>query len=126
MSDAGGTEQQLPTVPEVILSSASLLVSLAAESLQQRRLDDASLAIDGVRALMPQVERILPPDAAGGYRQALSDLQMAFASVAGAAGTAEAGAGEGGGEPPAPPKAEPPPAQRQAPRPRIWTPGGDV
>jgi hypothetical protein len=121
-----GPDQQLPTVPEVILSSASLLVSLAAESLQQRRLDDASLAIDGVRALMPQVEKILPPDAAGGYRQALSDLQLAFASVAGAGGQPGGGAEEGGREPPAPPRQEPPPAQQRAPRPRIWTPGGDV
>ena len=35
-------------------------------------------AIEAVRALMPVLERLLPPAALLEYRQALADLQMAY------------------------------------------------
>jgi hypothetical protein len=105
---AGG--QELPSVPDVLLSSAHLLITLAADAIARRdRLDEAGLAIDALRAQMPLLEKIIPPDAVTGYRQALADLQMAYAdAIAG------------------PPAAAAPEEPEAAPRPRIWTPGGDV
>jgi hypothetical protein len=96
------------------------------------------LAIEGVRALLPLVEQVAPPQA-GPIRDALSQLQLAFVRTGGQAaegGSGQGTAGEGAapppGEPPpsAPPQAEPPagepgsgepgPAQRSG---RLWIPG---
>jgi hypothetical protein len=109
-----GQPQELPSVPDVLLSSVHLLITLAADAIARReRLDEAALAIDALAALIPQVERIIPADALSGYRQALSELQLAYA-----------GALSG---PPAEQPAEQPEAPKPAAeRPRIWTPGGDV
>src|SRR5207302_804980 len=71
----------------------------------------AELAIEGVRALLPVVEPLLPPDALREYRQALADLQMAYAEVVSAGGRTT---------PPPPSDVETPP------RPKIWTPRGDI
>ena len=87
----------------------------------ERDLDQVRSAIEGVRALLPLVEPRLGPDAAQ-LRQALSQLQLAYARGTG---------GEPGGAPPeggdAP--AEPQPAEGQEGRGpaqssgRLWVPG---
>jgi hypothetical protein len=108
----GQGPDQLPSVAEVVVSSAQLLVSLAAEAIAAReRLDEAALAIDVLGALMPHLERVLPAGALRGYRQALADLQLAYAGA-----LRPQPASEPGPEP----SVEPPP------RPKIWTPRGDV
>jgi|1185.fasta_scaffold09057_4 hypothetical protein len=109
--------QELPSVPDVLLSSAHLLITLAADSIARReRLAEAELAIEALRAQLPVLERVLPAEAITGYRQALADLQMAFAdAVAGPPARA------GGEERPTDDASQP--AQ---PRPAIWTPGGAV
>jgi hypothetical protein len=83
-------------------------------------------AIEAVRALLPQVEPVLGPDARQ-IRDAISRLQMEYARLAGGGG---APAAPEGGEPaaePAPPGAQPPPnpddpgpAQSSG---RLWVPG---
>jgi hypothetical protein len=78
-------------------------------------------AIEAVRALLPQVEPVLGPDARQ-IRDAVSRLQMEYARLAGAgageqpAGAAGGGEGPGGGE-----DAEP--AGEQAPAPEQAKPG---
>jgi hypothetical protein len=88
-------------------------------------------AIDAVRALLPQVEPVLGPDARQ-IRDAVSRLQMEYARLAGSAGGQGAGdeggeGGEGGeGAPDQAPQQEPPkpgeagPAQSSG---RLWVPG---
>jgi hypothetical protein len=85
-------------------------------------------AIDAVRALLPQVEPILGPDAHQ-IRDAVSRLQMEYARLAGSGGGQPPG-GEGGegGEPAA---EQAPPAEPQKPGDkgpaessgRLWVPG---
>jgi hypothetical protein len=83
-------------------------------------------AIEAVRALLPQVEPVLGPDARQ-IRDAVSRLQMEYARLAGAG--AGAPAAEGAEQPgePAPPGAQQPanpddpgPAQSSG---RLWVPG---
>jgi hypothetical protein len=83
-------------------------------------------AIDAVRALLPQVEPVLGPDARQ-IRDAVSRLQMEYARLAGAGGDTPA---EEGAEPKAQPAPE---GGQQAPKPddagpaqssgRLWVPG---
>jgi hypothetical protein len=76
------------------------------------------LAIEGARALLAVIEDKLGPDA-GAIRDALSQLQMAYARLAGTAGAAPAtGSEPPAQEPPAP--GTPGPAQASG---RLWVPG---
>ncbi len=79
-------------------------------------LEQVRSAIEGVRALLPLVEPRLGPDAAQ-LRQALSQLQLAYARLSGAPAPA-------GQEQPAAPKEEP--GQRPGPAQssgKLWIPG---
>jgi hypothetical protein len=130
-------EEQLKRlrVEDVLVQTLVTFVNLGARRLgltgepESRDLDQAQLAIEGARALMP----LVPPDELGPIRDALSQLQVAFARES-----------QGVGEPPAdaPPPApaegapEPPPADQQPggsaaeeeerakARAKIWTPPG--
>jgi hypothetical protein len=87
----------------------------------ERDLDQVRSAIEGVRALLPLVEPRLGPDA-GQLRQALSQLQLAYAR--GAGGEPGGAPPEGGGAPTEPKPAVgqegPGPAQSSG---RLWVPG---
>jgi hypothetical protein len=100
----------------------------------ERDLAQVQLAIESVRALMPQIEQVAPQQVAP-IRDAVSQLQMAFVQASG--GGAGGGAGEtpvgpaaAGGEPASeeapsqgetqPKPGEPGPAQRSG---RLWVPG---
>ena len=123
-------------VEDVVLQTVATLVNLAARRLgltaepgqeeAERELDQARMAIDGVRALMP----LTPEDQAEPIRQALSQLQMAFAQLAPASETgvdvSPTTAGSAPAPPPAPPAAPPGPdeAERAKARSKIWTPPG--
>jgi hypothetical protein len=87
-------------------------------------------AIEAVRALLPQVEPVLGPDARQ-IRDAISRLQMEYARLAGAGGAGDDDpAGPEGAEKPAEPA---PPAAQQPSNPedpgpaqssgRLWVPG---
>ena len=135
-------EEQLRqvSVEDVILQTVATLVNLAARRLglipeegedpaEVRDLAQAQLAIEGARALQP----LCPDDHQDSIRQALSQLQLAYAGIV----------HEGGGPPPppsgekapaekAPPPADPAPsaapagdeAERAKARSKIWTPPG--
>ncbi len=133
-------EEQLRqvSVEDVILQTVATLVNLGARRLglvpepgddpaAARDVPQARLAIEGARALAP----LCPEDHQDSIRQALSQLQIAFAR--------EAQAARGSGaerEPPAPPADAPrdpaaPPspggqteAERAKARSKIWTPPG--
>jgi hypothetical protein len=83
-------------------------------------------AIDAVRALLPQVETVLGPDARQ-IRDAVSRLQMEYARLAGAGGATAAAEGDEKAAEPGPQGAQQPPnpddpgpAQSSG---RLWVPG---
>lgn len=135
-------------VQEVLLQTVATLVNLggrrlglAPEAQDERDLEQARLAIEGVRALTP----LLGQEEERAVREALSQLQVAYAREAqqpeaapgGSPGAPTPGAGEGpagprGGEPAAgepgqrgsaPGQPSPDEAERAKARSKIWTPG---
>jgi hypothetical protein len=120
------------TSAEVILQTTVSLLNLAGRRLGlagpdggERDLEQVRDAIDAVRGLMPVLERRMAKDL-GPLRDALSQLQMAFAREAGAAGGEGAAAQPAGGRQPAsrqpekPQPGNPGPAQSSG---RLWVPG---
>lgn len=139
-------------VEQVLLESVVSLVNLgmrrtglAPGTEAERDPAQVYVAIESVRALIPQIEQILP-EQAGPIRDAVSQLQLAFVKIGGRPPTGQAPsagdapspsdspdpsapAGEAAGAgapPPAPPAApapkpgEPGPAQKSG---RLWIPG---
>ena len=81
-------------------------------------------AIEAARALLPMVEQELGPQL-GAVRSAVSNLQIAYAKLAGGEPVGAEGAPPGEQAPPPPPEeeikpGEPGPAQRSG---RLWIPG---
>jgi hypothetical protein len=103
------------TVMDVLVQTAVTLVNLGAQKLgEERDLDQARQAIEGVKALMP----LLPDEVHQPLRDALSQLQMAFARES-----------QDPGGPPPEEKPEKKPedadeAEREKARAKIWTPPG--
>ena len=131
-------EEQLRqvSVEDVLLQTVATLVNLAARRLglipeagedpgDARDLQQARLAIDGARALAP----LCPDDHQDSIRQALSQLQLAFAREA-PAGAAPSGESQPAPAPDAPRDSAdaPPPGgseeERAKARSKIWTPPG--
>jgi hypothetical protein len=136
------------TSSELIIQTAVSLLNLggrrlglAAGSQAERDLDQVRDAIDGVRALMPILERHMSSELSP-LRDALAQLQMAYAREAGAtvgagAGARTAQAGPGGEEQAKPgaeqassgqPSQAPPGEESTGPGPaeasgRLWVPG---
>ena len=120
-------------VEDVILQSVATLVNLAGRRLglagteSERDLEQAKLAIDAARALVPlAAEEQREP-----IRQALTQVQMAFAREAGqpAAGEQGASAQPGDSQEGAQPQPQPgakadKDAERARARSKIWTPPG--
>jgi hypothetical protein len=67
-------------VADLLVHTCSLLASLAYGKLapETRDLDDARLAVEALRALLP----VLPEDARAPIQQVLSNLQLAYAGAA--------------------------------------------
>jgi hypothetical protein len=67
-------------VGDMLVHTTSMFASLAYGKLapETRDLDDARLAIDVLRALVP----LLPDDQKGGIQQVVSNLQLAYADAA--------------------------------------------
>ncbi|MDQ3588605.1 MAG: hypothetical protein M3375_09705 [Actinomycetota bacterium] len=126
-------------VEDVILQTVATLVNLAARRLglatapgedlsEERDIEQAQLAIEAVRALVP----LSPEEQSEPVRQALTQLQMAFARETQAAGGAQPAPGSGAAQP----GSSPPGAGEHAPghdatederakaRSKIWTPPG--
>ena len=105
------------TVKDVLLQTVVTLVNLSARKLgmgegEEKDLEQARLGIDGVRALVP----LLPDEEVAPIKEALSQIQMAYAQAAGA------GAQPDTRHPtPDTPDDE---AERAKARSKIWTPPG--
>lgn len=123
-------EEQLKSlrVEDVIVQTIVTLVNLggrraglAPGTEAERDPEQLRLAIEGSRALLGLIEAELGPDGKA-IRDALSQLQMAYAQLAG--GAPEGGGGPaGGGEPSGgaqPPQGGSGPAQSSG---RLWVPG---
>jgi hypothetical protein len=130
-------------VQDVVIQTVATLVNLggrrlglAPEAADERDLEQARLAIEATRALLP----LLGAEEARAVREALSQLQVAYAREAGGQAP-EAGAAPGaatqqqgappqeGGDRPAqggeqPGQPSPGEAERAKARSRIWTPPG--
>lgn len=124
-------------VEHIVLDNVVALINLgmrrtglAPGTEDERDAGQVRLAIEAVRALLPQLEQIAP-DEIGQIRDAVSQLQMAYVRIGGAP------ASEGAPNAPAPGPAAPPPAGDAPPaaRPepsgpgpaqrsgRLWVPG---
>jgi hypothetical protein len=118
---AAQLEEQLKQlrVEDVVVQTIVTLINLGGRKAGlapgtegERDPEQLRLAIEGARALLPLIEAQLGPDGAA-IREALSQLQLTYAQLAG--GGAEGGP-EGGEEPPQGPG----PAQSSG---RLWVPG---
>jgi hypothetical protein len=112
-------------IQDVLLQSVVSLINLTSRRIakeDEQDLDQARVGIDAVRALVD----FLDPDSANQVRNALSELQVAYARAAGT-----------GGEPGEPGREEPPsgepeegaPSERRGerkPPPGLWTPPGSA
>jgi hypothetical protein len=121
------------TVQDVLIQTVVTLINLGGRRLGlagppdqagEKDVEQARLAIEGARALLP----LLPQEQLGPVRDALSQLQMAYASSV-AEPTDETAAGEEAASKAAPPTSEPTPspaeeAERAKARSKIWTPPG--
>jgi hypothetical protein len=124
-------------VEHIVLDNVVMLINLgmrrtgmAPGTEAERDPAQVRLAIESVRALLPQVEAIAPAEA-GQIRDALSQLQLAYVRIGGQApgeGTPEPAASEASSAP-TPPAPEPAPgAEQSGPGPaqrsgRLWVPG---
>lgn len=137
------------TVQDVLIQTVVTLINLGGrrlglagppEEAGDQDPEQARLAIDGARALLP----LLPQDQLGPVRDALSQLQMAYVQLTQQGGQAQPGAGAApgaatgapagaapgaaGGAPagaaPEPDKAAEEEAERAKARSKIWTPPG--
>jgi hypothetical protein len=124
-------EQQLKQlrVEDIVVQTIVSLVNLAGRKAglaqgteDERDPEQLRMAIEAVRGLLPLVEDKLGPDA-GAIREALSQLQMAYARISGGEAPGEPAQGEA--EPPAGAPSQdrpsgPGPAQSSG---RLWVPG---
>ena len=130
-------EMRRVTADQVLLQTIVSLVNLAGRRIGlapgsegERDLGQVRTAIEAIRALLPIVEGAADAPDLAPIRNALSQLQMAYAQEAGGAAPDQGPGGDpsSGGEPPAgaPPAGEQPgpadggPAQRSG---RLWVPG---
>jgi hypothetical protein len=110
-------------VEDVLLQSVVSLINLTSRRIakpDEKDLDQARLGIDAIRALVG----LLPDEAADQVRQALSELQVAYASEAGGGGAAPGSEGAAEGAEPAkePPKERPKGAPEGERPSGLWTP----
>ena len=102
------------TVPDVLVQTAVTLVNLGAQKLgEDGDLEQAKMAIDGARALLP----LLPEDVQAPVKDALSQLQMAFVRES-------QGPGEQAAQTEAEPQEPDDEDERAKARSKIWTPPG--
>ena len=111
-------------IADVVISTVQTLIELGYRrtglvqgAADERDLPQTEVAIEALRALVPVLERLLDPASVTAVRGEIAQLQLAYAR----AGEGPPGeAGEGAAPEPGP---EP---NVDVPRPKIWTPGGEV
>lgn len=72
-------------VADLLLSTAATLAQLGFAKLDEstRDLDQARLAIEGMKALLGALEGAVPDDVLRDFNQVVANLQLAYASTAG-------------------------------------------
>jgi hypothetical protein len=68
-------------VVDFLVSSASTLVAIAFGKLDAGHADEARLAIEALRGLLPALEGSMPKQTGKDLHQALASLQLAYASA---------------------------------------------
>lgn len=131
----GPTEEQIAAfedqlkrirVEDVLVQTIVTLVNLGARRLgltgeeEARDLDQARLAIEGARALMP----LVPVEGLEPVRDALAQLQMAYVRETQGGAAPEPAPAEDAPAPAPTPAEEPDEAERAKARAKIWTPPG--
>jgi hypothetical protein len=109
-------------VEDVLVQSVVSLLNLSARRIgkeDERDLEQARLGIDAVRAVVD----LLPSDAAGQVRDALSQVQVLYAREASGPAPEPADPAK---EPTPTPSPPPPGGRKPEPPPRIWTPPGST
>ena len=108
-------------VEDILIQTVVSLLNLAARKAgltggddEEPDFEQVRQAVDGTKALLPLVEPMLGPDAKQ-VRDALSQLQLAYAR---SGAKPPAGTGAGG-----PQSSEPPPKSDPPPPSRLWVPG---
>ena len=116
-------------VPDVLLQTMATLTDMAGirlglgpEGDEVRDLAQARLAIEALRALYGVAETLIGPAQARMFREPLSQLQLAYAQLAGGEGAP--GPQPGPGAPPPPPPPAPPPPKGTDPASKLWVPPG--
>jgi hypothetical protein len=73
-------------VSDLLLSTAATLAQLGFAKLDEptRDLEQARLAIEGMKALLGALEGAVPEEAVRDFNQVVANLQLAYASAAGA------------------------------------------
>jgi hypothetical protein len=108
-----------------LISFAFLRLGIPPEQNEQfRDLGAARLLIDALKGLLDAVQGRLGAGEAQ-LRDALADLQLTYAELAGRAPGAAAAGAQPGGQPGAPPAADPGPAQGLRRPSGLWVPGQD-
>jgi hypothetical protein len=77
-------------VADFLVSSASTLVALAFGKLDAGQADEARLAIEALRGLVPALEGSIPDQTEKDLRQAVASLQLAYASAVSSSGASAA------------------------------------
>ncbi len=112
-------------VEDVVLQTVATLINIAVLRLglageeTERDPDQAKMAIDAARGLLP----VVPEEQAMAVKDALSQVQMAFAREAQGAPAAPAASAPDASQEPAPQGKEDD-AERERARSKIWTPPG--
>jgi hypothetical protein len=113
-------------VEDIIVQTIVSLLNLGARKAglvegteDELDLEQTRLAIDGVRGLLPTVETLLGENGAA-LRDALAQLQLAYARSAGGSAPSREGPGGAPGAEQAAPQEGPGPAQQSG---RLWVPG---
>ena len=111
-------------IGEVVISTVQTLIELGYRrtglvqgAADERDLAQSEVAIEALRALVPVLERLLEPASVTALRGEIAQLQLAYARAS--EGPPPDAPAEGGASEPDTPEVD-------VPRPKIWTPGGEV
>jgi len=111
-------------IGEVVISTVQTLIELGYRrtglvkgAADERDLPQTEVAIEALGALVPVLERLLEPASVTALRGEIAQLQLAYARAT-EGPPADVPAEGSGPEPDAP--------EVDVPRPKIWTPGGEV
>ena len=111
-------------IGEVVVSTVQTLIELGYRrtglvqgAADERDLPQTEVAIEALQGLVPVLERLLDPASVTAVRGEIAQLQLAYARAS------EGPPAEAAPEGEAP---EPEAPDLDVPRPKIWTPGGEV